>query len=222
MAIWASIPPDHDHSQIQPPAEVRSAESLGVLTWPEIDSKNPVFILRKKVSSSVGGIIHVADKGIVTKATAEKTGELRIEQEKREFLAKLIPTLKADSLIRQAIEKKTLQIHEVPGRNLYALSLDGRDVDMIFEKSGKEYFDFYWRRADMMRYAAFQGLSNDKFKEKVEWGRYKIIKEGKTLDPFSSESLIEYERWANHINILIRKMEEIQNRWDEMDKKAKK
>jgi len=48
------------------------------------------------------------------------------------------------------------------------LSLDGRDVDFLLEKSGKEYFDFHWRRADMMRYAAFQGLSNDKFMEKVE------------------------------------------------------
>lgn len=116
--------------------------------------------MRKKVSGSVGGIIHVADKGAVAKATSEKTGELRIEQEKKEFLAKLIPTLKADSPIRQAVEKKTLQIYEVPGRNLFAISFDGRNVDMLFEKSGKEYFDFYWRRSDVMRYAAFQGSSD--------------------------------------------------------------
>lgn len=92
----------------------------------------------------------------MAKATSEQTGELRIEQEKREFLVKLIPTLKADSPIKQAIEKKTLQIHEVPGRNLFALSLDGRDVDMIFDKTGKECYDFHWSRADMMRYAALR------------------------------------------------------------------
>ena len=108
--------------------------------------KNPVLVLTKRVSSDVGGIIHVAEKTAVTRKTGERTAELKSEREKKEFLAKLVPTLKADSPIKQAIEKRTLKIHEVPGRDLFALSLDGRDVDYLYERGGKEYFDLTYSR----------------------------------------------------------------------------
>lgn len=219
MVLWASLPPEHNYLQVPPPAEVRSAESLGVPKWPEIDRQNPVFILREKVSWNVGKIIHIADKGVVTKATSEKTTELRMDREKKEFLIKLYPILKADSPIKQAIEKKTLQIHEVPGRNLYAISLDGRDVDMIFDKSGKEHYDFHWSRADMMRYAALRWASDSEFTEKVIDGRYRIIKNRKSLDPLSSESLTEYAKWADYMREFIRRMDETLEYWEERDKK---
>ena len=93
MAIWASLPPDHDHPQIQPPAEVRSAESLGVQRWPEIDPQNPVFILRKKVSWSVGGIIHVAERWVVSQSTAQKTAELKVQQEGKETVTESYQSL---------------------------------------------------------------------------------------------------------------------------------
>lgn len=211
MALWASLPPDHHHSQIQPPAEVRSAESLGVPKWPEIDPKNPVLILRNKVSRNVGDIIHVADKGVITKTTAEKTGEIRIEQKKKEFLVKLYPILKTDSVtLKKAIENHTVQLFDVPGRDLYAVSLNGKNVDFLYEKSGKIFFNLQGRRSDPFRYAALRGISDGEFEEKLNNQTYFLVKNWKTLNSFSNEWLIEYAKWGDYIHQMVVEMEKLE------------
>lgn len=108
MAIWASIPPDHDHPQIQPPAEVRSAESLGVPKWPEFDPKNPIFILRRKVSSSVGGIIHAAERQTINQDTAKKAIEIKGGQESKEVM----------------FERKYKQLHEIIDKEEQVWNID--------------------------------------------------------------------------------------------------
>lgn len=189
MALWATLHPDYDHPQVPPPAEVRSAESLGVPKWPEIDRQNPVFFLRKKVSSNVGKIIHLADKGVVTKATSEKTGEIRIEQEKKEFLAKLYPKLKSDNTaLKRAIEDRTIQLSDVPGKNLYAISLNGKNLDYLYEKSGREYFDLTYSRWDKLRYYVFQDALKDFWlSEKLENWEYQLSRSNKRIPTFSPE-----------------------------------
>lgn len=103
---------------------------------------------------------------MVTKDSSEKTGELRIEQEKREFLVKLYPTLKADSVtLKKAIENHTVQLFDVPGRNLYIISFDGINVDCLYEKSGKRYYNFSWSRENHVRYSALRGFSEPEFTE---------------------------------------------------------
>jgi hypothetical protein len=78
----SSMPQDYVKHVSAPQAEVRKAERKpdGI---PKIDVKNPVFVLTKRVSSDVGGIIHVAEKGIVTKRTGERTAELKVERERK-------------------------------------------------------------------------------------------------------------------------------------------
>ena len=55
--------------------------------------------------------------------------------------------------------------------------------------------------------------------EKVIDGKYRIIKNGNALDPLSTESLIEYAKWADYMREFIRKMDETLEYWEERDKK---
>lgn len=206
MALWAPPPLEHNYLQVPPPAEVRSAESLGVQKWVEIDMKRPVITLMKEASWKVK-----KRKAQIHSETAEKIKGVLLSPEKKAFLQKLYLSLKdTQPLLKKAIENQTIQLFDIPERNLFALSLDWKNVDFLYEKSGKEYFDFYWSRSDIMRYSALMGISEEKFPEKQDNWTFYLILEWKKIPNFSDTSLKEYSKWADYfkkITIKIRSVE---------------
>ncbi len=198
MDLWTT-PQDHAPLSSAPQAEVRRVEKRPD-NIPEIDLNNPVFILKKKVSWNVGGIIHVADKGVVVKATAEKSGELRSETEKREFLQKLYLSTK-DPVIKRSIENRMIQIYNIPGRALYAISLEGKNIDSLYEKNGGEYFDISGFRKKEIIGEMIEWLLERRFhiqSKNIAW-TFQYSQNGKSIGSFDGDFLTKFAECVDRV-----------------------
>jgi len=185
MAFWASLPLDHNGPQIQSPAEVRSAESLGVAKWPEIDPKNPVFVLKKRVSWNVSGIIHIAERWAVSQSAAQKTAELKTQQESKEVVVERYQSLHAEvdrdfviSKLDDILGKPRKRFLESHLNSLYNWKFDSENNIVIWgtkviKKWNAEYNSMIIKALEWMRLVVHAMLR----KSESDWIDPKEIKE---------------------------------------------
>jgi len=128
--------------------------------------------------------------------------EINLEVKQKEILRKIYQNLWENTPeLKQSIESQTIKIFDVPWRDLVALSIDGKNVDYIYDRNWKEYFDFKWRRDDEMRYAAFKWAT---WIEEIiiNWENY-IIVDDKEYKVFTNE----------YFEVLTKKIEEFNEFW---------
>lgn len=144
---------------------------------------------------------------LVSGETKKETNELN-EDLKQSFIKKLKETTTNED-IKDAIEKQTLKVVEIPWKEKIAISLNWNNIDYIYSLNWTEYFDFKWRRDDMIRYSAYRWVIKRYYVENNENWTYYLSKWDKKLNSFSKEWLNEYLWIAEHINWLNEWLEEV-------------
>jgi len=158
----------------RPPAIIKTAESL----WISPKTWNLVFDTKNWVAT-------ILIKG----ETKKETNELN-ENFKKEFIEVLKNKTKNQNIL-DSIEKWTLKIFNIPWKDKFAISLNGINVDYVFNKDWTQYFELFNRRQNNIKYAVFQWILKDLWLEEVltNW-IYILKKDWKKLNNFSNEYLL--------------------------------
>jgi hypothetical protein len=189
--------------------------TLNDLNWWKFDDDFNIIIwndLIKKWSEEYVNIINLIFKDItkVWKALIEYRYE-----EDNSILDKIIQNLWEDHPeLKKEIESNSIKVFDIPWRDMIALSLNGDNVDYIYNLDWSEYFDFKWRRDNPVRYGAFMWATG--IEEKIiDWENY-IIVNGKEYKVFTKD----------YYDILIETLDEFFEFWrffkevaDEMKKR---
>ena len=157
-------------------AIIKTAESL----WVSPKTWNLVFDTRNWVATI-----------LIKWETKKETGELN-ESLKKEFIQKLkqLPDYKW-SKVQEAIEKWTIKVFIIPWKEKFAISLNWINIDYIFNKDWKQYFELINRRNNNIKYAIFQWILKDLWLEEVLVNWVYTLKKGwKKIDNFSNEHLL--------------------------------
>ena len=185
MADW--LPPKWP-DYYQKPAIKKTAESLWLAEKPLISPEIWKVVIDTKT--------WVATIFLNWK-TKEKTDKLN-DTLKKDFIETLKQKTKNKDIL-DAIKNETLQIFNIPWKDKFAISLNGANLDYIFNKDWTEYFDYKWRRDDPIRYSAFRWITW--IEEKVIWWINYIVVDWKNYKVFTPE----------YYNILIEKIDFLKN-----------
>jgi len=167
------------------------------------------------------------------KQTADKVGKLQEQiqysETQKEILRKIycnLPEkqeykdwdqLNSYDTLRQAIEKQTMQLFDIPWKEEIAISVDWNNVDFIYKSDWEKYFDFMDRRMDVMRYSAYKWVISDTYKETESNWKYTLFKDWVEIETFSDKWLNSYFEISTHINWLVNWLEEVwEMDWDQV------
>lgn len=193
--------PDIHHPKYEKPAIVRDSREF----WLKPPVQQAVFDTRNKT-----GVV------LVVWNTKKETWDLSEDLKKR-FIEQLKKQTKNQDILK-AIKEWTLVVKNIPWKDKIALSLNWTNLDYIYNNNWTEYFDFKWRRDDLTRYSAFLGFSHWNFTEVTKWNwKYKIVVNGKELEVFSEESILEYYNWWKFMEKMINRMKYIQDNWESIE-----
>jgi len=109
--------------------------------------------------------------------------------------------LNSHDSLRQAIEKQTMQLFDIPWENKIAISVYGNNLDFLYNSDWTEYFDFLWRRSDKIKYSAFMWIMWIE-ETSVNWDLY-IIAEGQEYKVLTEE----------YFKVMLEKVQEFNEIW---------
>jgi len=166
--------------------------------------------------------------------TLKLHNEITFTEKQKEVLRKIYQNLwKNNPELKQAIENQTIKIFEVPNRDLVALSVEGKNVDYLYDLDGKIYWNFKeWRKIldDYIRLLGFSSSWNFREKLLLNWENYNLNDwnydsnkitfillwvNWEELEQFSNNSLKRYSEWADHLKTLNKRLDEILSEWQE-------